>query len=640
MRELENIKHGNRREHRFGSMAEKLWNSPLFLAVFFNILAFLIRIIFFDIKYEVSDDYMTDAILSGAFGEGYDPNLLFGNPILGRGLVLFYRLIPKISFYFVLLIVLSFLSVTAILYILFKKNRGLTAKVMAVVFLVFYADDLYILVQFTKVSAAAGIAGGLMVLYGLWEEKVHRVRWIVSGTVLTVLGAMVRFDTIYIFAFFLVVQFAAYAFPMFAGRKSASEANDSKGKSLKSLIPGLGKRFLVCVILIGFLFGLQIFGEWTSNQDQKHKDFNTFHPIRCGITDVMMPSYDDVKDEYARLGLDELDYFMLCTWNFVDREVYSDELLQQVGEIHKKISAEKAHSPRYILSAISARRITLYWSAIGLYILIVIAALLGKRRLFPLAAWAAALFMFAVFIYTGRTMYRVEWSVYFCAAACILTHFGFDEEASLSKYKKMLFGKEMRTVEIYMAILILGLLGTRITRILPDTEYRNMSDSEYIDCFNGTLLDSGSYVKEKYEFPSLERKPFANIVNRMESDSDHFYYVDFFTGIQSLYFAYDPWIRPQQGLFSDSYAYFGSVALHHPGEQAALAKNGADPDSPYKSLTNDNIYLVDSEYPNVKLAFIRRYYYPDAQMELVDELDEMKIWKIYIPEGSDNNDQL
>ena len=46
----------------------KLGEKPLLLAFLLNLAAFLIRILIFEVKYEVSDDYITDAVLSGAFG--------------------------------------------------------------------------------------------------------------------------------------------------------------------------------------------------------------------------------------------------------------------------------------------------------------------------------------------------------------------------------------------------------------------------------------------------------------------------------------------------------------------------------------------------------------------------------------------
>ena len=640
MREAESIKKENAFFDKCKGIVDKLGHNPLFLAFLLNLLAFLLRIIFFNIKYEVSDDYMTDALLSGAFGSGYDPVLLFGNPILGHLLVSLYKLIPDISFYFVLLVVLGFLSATTILYLLFKKKTNAVTIGMAMLFLFFFADDLYILVQFTKVAAAAGIAGGLLVLRGLWNEmEQHKVRLIILGTILAVFGAMVRFTTIYLFAFFLVLAFLQNALPLFLGKtseKGSSVNGKTSGKALKSV----GKRFLACVLLIGFLFGLQYLGKWIANRDEGHCEFNKFHDIRSSITDVIIPDYEQIADKYATLGLDRIDYYMLATWNFVDRNVYSDEVLKEVAKIHKQESSDQTHSVNYVVDLLISRNILMYWSALGLYVLVLICLLLSKDRFSPLILLLAAIGMLMAFIYTGRTMYRVEWSVYFCAVACLLSSFDYNEEAAPAKIRKHYLGKERPVIGVYVLVLVLGIMCTRISRLLPDTKYKNMSHEEYIESFNNTMLASGEYLPDKYLFPSIDKKPFKVLTDRMESDPEHFYYIDFFTGIQSLYFDYDPWIRPSQGLFSDDYAYFGSVAMHHPGERDALISNGCDPDNPYKSLTQDNIYLVDSLYASVKLAYVQKYYCPEAQLEQVGEVDGFMIWNIYIPEGSENNDEL
>ena len=631
MRVQESIQSDNSRLNRIQRGLCSLLDKPFFLALFLNLLSFLIRITFFDIKYEVSDDYMTDALLSGAFGNGYEPNLLFGNPILGHLLVLLYKLIPQISFYFVLLVALGFVSVTAILYVLFKKNNCITAKVLAVLFLVFYTDDLYILVQFTKVSTVAGIAGGLLVLYALWEEKQHRVRLFVIGTLITVMGSMVRFTTIYIYAFFLVLTFIIYTCAKLKKETRSSVEKGQKKGITKETLQIIGCRFMACVLLIGLLFGLHSLGTWMSNRDSEHKAFNDFHAIRCNISDVGIPEYDEVRQDYERLGLDQVDYLMLGSWSFGDREVYSDDVLEQVGQAHMRVSEQHTTSFSYVLKSLIDIRLAFYWAAIGLYLIVGLSLLLSKNRSASLIMILATIVILGVFLYTGRTLYRVEWSAFFCGAACILTLFEFDMEASIAKYKKTCLGKERLMIEVYLVVLIIGLLVTRAMRILPDQKYSQMSDEDYIVSAKDSVLNSIDYLPEKYVFPSSDRKLFLNITNRMENDSEHFYFVDFFTGIQSMYFAYDPWIRPEEDLFLN-YCYFGSVAMHHPGEEKVLDSNGMDHDSPYKDLVKDNVYLVDNEFYYPKLAYIKKYYYPDATIELVDEVDGFMIWKIYVPQ--------
>ena len=87
---------------------ERLCRRSGFIAILINILFLLAAIVFSDMKYETSDDFVVDSILSGAYGLDYDPHLLFSNILLGYGLKLLYVAIHKVSWYFVMHIVLCF----------------------------------------------------------------------------------------------------------------------------------------------------------------------------------------------------------------------------------------------------------------------------------------------------------------------------------------------------------------------------------------------------------------------------------------------------------------------------------------------------------------------------------------------------
>lgn len=635
MQEVKTLQQNRSSDGPVSKIVRKIGSNPLLLAFLFNLTAFLLSIILFDIKYEVSDDYITDAVLSGAFGTGYDPQLLFGNVILGYFLVFLYKLIPVVSFYFILLISLSFISATVVLYLLFKKKTNTITVLIAVLFLVFFSDDLYILLQFTKVAAAAGIAGGLLILHGLWEVEKHRLRFILSGVLLMTVGSLIRFETIYIVAAFLVMAFVFYAVSFFGNAGKSSDSDQGKDASKKAAA-GIGIRLSVCVLIIGFLFGLNFLGVWICGLDKSHEDFNRFHGIRCSVTDKPKPEFEDIEDEYSALGLDVVDYIMLCSWNFVDREVYPDDLVLKVADIHQKAVAEKGISFGTVLSNLINRQTLKIPAALAVYIIVALALALGKKRIYPVVVLAASLTLLIGFIYYGRTMYRVDWGVFFCAAACIMTGYTYNEEGKLAKLNKIIFGKKINTIGLYVAILIVLLLAFRVSQQLV-TKYRllNCSDEEYRTAFATTLEYSGVYVPDKVGFPSVSRKLTPNLVQLMENDTEHYYIVDFATGIQDFYYNYEPWIRPEQGLF-EKYSYYGGCTMHHPGECSALMANGVDPENAFKSLSNDNIYLVDNWGYEVKLLYFRRYFCPEAEIGLAGEVDGYKIWKIIIPKTDED----
>ena len=39
--------------------------------------------------------------------------------------------------------------------------------------------------------------------------------------------------------------------------------------------------------------------------------------------------------------------------------------------------------------------------------------------------------------------------------------------------------------------------------------------------------------------------------------------------------------------------------------------------------------MVDNKYYEIKLMYLKKYYYPNARRELVDTIDGYMIWKYY-----------
>lgn len=626
MRDINRIKSGNAFGNSIISCFKKIGSKPLLLAFLFNLIAFLICLIFYDFKYEVSDDYITDAVLSGAFGNGYDSKLLFGNVILGYFLVFLYKLIPVISFYFVLLLVLDFISATVVLYLIFKKKTNLVTVCLACIFLIYFSKDLYVLIQFTKVSTAAGIAGGVLILHGLWEAEKHRVRYIISGTLLMTAGTMVRFTTIYVFALFLVLAFIHKA------KDYAKNMNKEAGKNnAKTIfIVDLVKRFVVCVLVIGILFGIKYLGAWICSLDETYTDYYSFHDIRYTITDRSTPDFNDIENEYSKLGLDIIDYYMLNSWNFLDKEVYPDSLLQRVAAIHKNAAISKGTSFSDVVEILISRQTLIIPVAAALYLLVVISLFLSKKRLYPVVLLATVILLFVGLVYYGRIMYRVESSVYFAAVACLLSSFSLDEDGFLAMLKKSGSGDRTLVVGLCSIVVILG-LASFIPDVITKISLLKCSDSEYRENFENSLRHSGEYAHEKAGFPSDKRKLTPNLIKFTDEHPENYYFVDFTSGIQHLYFNYSPWVRPEQGLFKH-YSYYGGCTMRHPGERSALIANGVDPDNPYKSMANDNVYLIDNYLYESRILYFKKYYNPKAKMKRVGEIDGFSIWKVYIPD--------
>ena len=93
----------------------KKWNNKVW-AIVLNMVFFLSIVLICDIKYEVSDDFIMSTIISGAYGNGYNPHLMFINIIWGYILLPFYYLMPQISWYLIAQLLVCLLSFTFVSY--------------------------------------------------------------------------------------------------------------------------------------------------------------------------------------------------------------------------------------------------------------------------------------------------------------------------------------------------------------------------------------------------------------------------------------------------------------------------------------------------------------------------------------------
>ncbi len=144
-RDFKNWKQGCYPEQKIYKKIKKIFSSHLFLAVIINLFFLLLILFFCDMKYEVSDDFIMASIMSGAYGNEPNPQMIFVNVILGYLLLPLYQLVPSISWYFVMEIVLVFLSSTTVTYLLFEKMDKSKAFMLSIILILFFANDAYLL---------------------------------------------------------------------------------------------------------------------------------------------------------------------------------------------------------------------------------------------------------------------------------------------------------------------------------------------------------------------------------------------------------------------------------------------------------------------------------------------------------------
>lgn len=159
----------------------------MLVSVLLGLLFFILALALCDPKYETSDDFITNAVLSGAYTGVPDPHMFFSNILLGYMLTPLYHIFPSVSWYFWFMEVLGLISLITIVYLTLKSSPHPLGLVLSLLFLCAFSDDIFLSLQFTKISAAALISGGILFTRALFDdERKFKVLRIIAGSALVI----------------------------------------------------------------------------------------------------------------------------------------------------------------------------------------------------------------------------------------------------------------------------------------------------------------------------------------------------------------------------------------------------------------------------------------------------------------------
>ena len=565
-------------------------------------LTFLISILLFcDIKYEVSDDFVMSTIISGVYGNGYNPHLMFINILWGYLLLPFYYLCPSISWYLIAQLLLCFLSFTVVSYMLLERLERPIAFLFIVVLLTIFADDAYILVQFTKTAMIAVMGGGIVFLWILFYEK---FRPLLIGTgIICLAGTLVRFMTIYIaggfFLIILVVEFWKLL------------RNKNYRKSIYIIISG---GILICVAV-----GMKAVDSYIYNSDEEYAFYKEYNAARASVTDDSDYGYEAYETELDKIGISENDYNIMRSWSFGDNDVFSVATLEKTGNIIDAYKEERGISKEAILESFQARKIIGYPICIACIVIVFASIILGRKEwLLNMVCLVVGGLYLLYFFVIERTLYRIEYGIFLGVFLSILLLWKKNKDITRTYFVEM---------SKICAILILVCFVTESVIYIPDKSYQdNTSDTrrEYIE---NVFNNSWDYDARKYRKVVNKGSKCENLIKEITDNKDNFYFLDFNTTIQILYYDWNPFYTLPEGFYNNN-LYLAGIMSNFPDYNKVLKNN--DIESPLKDLAKDNVYIIDSDSKNLseKVDFLKEHYYPEAYAELYKEVDGYQIWKI------------
>ncbi len=562
-------------------------NRELLILIVFELLIFIGFLSFGNIKYEVSDDFIMELIFSKTYTDELSFRLLFSNSIYGMFLAGLYSLMPKISWYLVIQLLICLLSYICMAKLLLKKLPLLHACMVLLPITFLTAYDLYLLPQFTKTASVAITAGGLLFLHAAFEEK--NPGDLLLGGFVFILGSMIRFIAIYTaLPFFLL--YSLYLF-----------CSDRKQK--------LGKPVLHAAVLAILTLALRYTGLAITNSSEQYRYFTEWSAERSHFIDYSIPPEEYLSDTLKANDMTENDYRMLASWQYADEETLGINQLKAIREAIN-VYRETLHTDtETIFDTISQRGILLYPGCI-LCLILTLFCLLTKPKstVIPAICIVILLAYFAYFISADRCVYRVECSFFINAA--------FTIAASLTLSDRTI---RKNTYIISAVSLILSLLTAYAFRPVSFSG----NESEYRDYILSTYYPSWNYDRQKYRKEIIPGTLYSDFVSYAQDNPEKLFIMEFDTVIQKLYYHFDP-LQSASSQFPKNLFYMGGVTAYHPVMNEYIKSLGYA--SIPEALLQPNVYYVCNNNADLMLTYFHEHGHENVQMNLVTSIDGLDIW--------------
>ena len=551
-------------------------NGKILLAFAVNLLFLCAMLTLFAPQWETNDDLFMSKFVDGQLSRktAYVPyiNILLGALLKG----LYSAFGNGFNWYSLCQYLAIFLGFTAITWVLLRRFRLFPALVQTALILFAFASDCYLSMNFSK-AGAVGTVGGMALLLTAQEgcEGKPKRRLLILGVLLALTAFLWRWEEFGICALLM----ASVCLRDLIGLRRESGAPRLRAAW------GYLRPFALLALLAALLFGLHLFA-WNRPEIAAYKRFDDTRSI---LIDFEIPAYDQIPEVYDELGIDEDFVEMMKKWSFYDTERFTQESMERIIEARSKLVHHK--TPGEILGVWLNKCLLGYTQDrpfAGFAFLLALWLACGRRRGREWIALAGLfglyLLIYAFFIYNDRYLAnRVDIGI-FLAMAMALSFF-LDEEKLRSE----------RT--LLTAVLLLSLfVSWRANRVWCRYDSHN-------------------------EIP--DRSAGKAAVERVLADEEHFCFVKVWSIEHVLY---TPLETPPEG-YADKLVLIGGWSMHHPVIEELLAGHGID--NPWHDLVDrEDIYLIDHEVDRT-LRFLRRWYYPEAEAELVEPLSSETGWKIY-----------
>lgn len=340
------------------------------LFVIFHIWMIVYAVFFLHPFYGSNDEFSLAAIASGAYGEPTQ-YFIYIHSGFGWFLKMFYRLLPGVNWYTLVMYAMIFLALSAVGCTWIRRD-GRTGMILAVMLVIACTQPLYVEFQYTKTAAVVTAAGYVLLFCSTGSggtddrspqtkrEKRRTCLTAAGGILFLLFGSWIRFH-----AFGMIT---IMAFGLWLGRAvSAGKARDLKRFLLRDCMP--------CVLAFTLILGsilLENLLVYTPGSPQEH--YREYDRARQKLLDYGVPEWEEYESEYEALGLTRTDCMNLQNWLIADSDRYTAEVFQNIVKFRRARPFQWEYLLDYLIILVKKP-------------LFVLGALLTLLWLYPLSLW-------------------------------------------------------------------------------------------------------------------------------------------------------------------------------------------------------------------------------------------------------------
>lgn len=569
-----------------------------------NLLVLLFAFYFYTIGFGTNDDRDISNILANVYAVENSYYITFVNVLLCRFFAVIYDLTGNaVNWYVLVSLVISFLSLTACSYLLLARSKHFFRGIcLTVLLLICLFESHYVVFQFTQNAVLYACTGVLFLIDTfIYRESPRWPRFLIGGFFL-LFGSMIRFQSV----FFLLPGLCLFLFyEIFWGCRKKSVCHFFR-ENRKSIIA-----LLVCFLLV---FGMRGYHNYVFSSDPVLNEYNQANLMRAELLDYGLPFYEENKKAFAEMGLTKADLDLLESQCYLDREVFSNDVLRKMCEM--KESQITSYSFRnfhldaiytVLLSVWSDLHSSLFWwiiCAMGLFFLVGT----DRKRLLVLFGLAAATF---VLLWYFHSLDRIPYRVWYCVTApaavflaylCAVSRYGTFKFSTkkTSGSSDRFYQKYLCCIPLVIACVVaIPFCGqraiTHVPEVVTDT-YEHIIDFAEERPNEIVLLDR----------PTISRLTYYSTVGPL---------VSFSAGSHCNVCIQGGWICWTPANFSTEERFHSSNVFRSIGE-------------------GQDVYMIDDSNAGVmkKVSFIRRHYNKAVTAELVQYIDNTTIgvYRVYV----------